>query len=913
MPDNTTPSLIVRTKLYRPSTPPDFVRRSRLQKILDSYPSSRLMLVSAAAGYGKTTLVSGWLEQLDRDNVWLSLDDSDNDLRQFASYIVAAVQSVFPTSLEETHALLEVAHLPMAPVLAGTLINELDALEKPLVMVLDDIHLIHDKAVNYLLREFLSHPPRGFHLVLVGRRDPLLPIAKLRALGQVTEIRAEILQFTASETASFLQSMLGKKVDPRIAATWTERTEGWVTGLRLASLTIRSNGGVPKDPFKPWKSRRQAMQYLLQEVLEKLEPQVFNRLLGSSIADRFCASLCNVLQVVGGQEDNHLIDGEAFIAWLEATGLFLIPLDAEHGWFRFHHLFQDMLKEELKRRYGENILNALHLQAFEWFAAEGLVDEALKHALAAGAVSKAAELIGSHRQEVMNQGAWFVLDKWLSMLPDSVVQARPGLLLGRAWGLYYHFRLAAIPPLLDTIDDLLKAGAAPHGLAGEVGFFRGVFLLFGKESAHAALACFEAALAQIPETNHEFRSKVELNYCLAGQMDGQSERIFNELNNWLHTQENLHPLRNANLLTAFVVLKTICADIDAATPYIIRLRDVSTAHKMDNYIATSDYFQGHIHLQRNELDSAIHFFNQALERRYSQHAKVAADSMTGLALAYQMRRQPDSADTTLKLLDEYITALELPFPGIFDSCKARLALLRGQPVSAIHWLKSSKPRDETYMAFGLEISGVTRCRVLIAEGSTTSLQEAELQLQAYEALNESQQNNLQLITMLSLQSMVYDKQEKQVLALCALERALVLARPGGIVLPFLELGAPMAHLLNNLLAQDTSGDTDFIKQVLTAIYAHGLSKDVAKRRSARGSALPRDSLRVPLTTRELAVLEQLRLGLYQKEIAARLFVSPETVKTHLKHIYQKLGVRDRRHAVERANTLDLITPTEVHE
>ncbi|MFB3105896.1 MAG: hypothetical protein ACE1ZA_13380, partial [Pseudomonadales bacterium] len=377
--------------------------------------------------------MSSWMDALDCQNAWLSLDESDNDLREFLRYLVAAIRTAFPVALEEMQLLSRSSNLPPIPVLSATLINELDVLEEPLVLVLDDVHVIHETSVNELLAELLTHPPLGFHMVLVGRRDPLLPISKLRAGGGVTEVRVEQLRFTQGETTSFLNQVVGTEVAQGIAATWADRTEGWVTGLRLAALALRGSGDVPSDPLQSRESRQYSMQYLLHEVLERQEPMVINYLLKSSISDRFCASLCDALQVGGEEGNTSGMDGQAFIAWLEETGLFLIPLDAEHGWFRFHHLLQDLLRKELERRFDRELLNALHLSASQWFESESLVDDALKHALAAGAVERAAELVERNRYAVMDQDEWFVLEKWLSMLPDSVVKEQPGLLLGRAW------------------------------------------------------------------------------------------------------------------------------------------------------------------------------------------------------------------------------------------------------------------------------------------------------------------------------------------------------------------------------------------------------------------------------------------------------------------------------------------------
>jgi LuxR family maltose regulon positive regulatory protein len=381
------------------------MRRLRLQKPLNTFRLRPLTLVSAPAGYGKSTLVSDWLNELDFQSTWVSLEKSDNDLRQFLSYIVAAVQTIFPSALEQTSALLRVANLRPLSVLSSTFLNDLDGLVEPFILVLDDFHLIHEPLVLDLLARVMNYPPRNLHLVLVGRRDPFLPISKLRALDQVTEIRVEDLKFTVAETAAFLEKALGTNVGVEIARGWTEGTEGWVTGLRLAVLAHQNNGSVPENPFMLRKGRDYTLQYLLQEVLEQQEPSVRAQLLSSSITARFCKSLCNVLQETLKELDANVLKGATFLSEWQNTLPFAIPLDEEPRWFRYHPLFQALLREELEHRYGRELVVLLHRRASEWFEAEGLVEEALHHALAVE--DKPAGMTNSAGSRTIQETTWF--------------------------------------------------------------------------------------------------------------------------------------------------------------------------------------------------------------------------------------------------------------------------------------------------------------------------------------------------------------------------------------------------------------------------------------------------------------------------------------------------------------------------
>ena len=438
MPSSGTTGSLLRTKLHRPPVPRDHVTRPRLDVGL--LPTHPVTLVSAAAGFGKSVLVSGWLESWTAPSAWVSLDESDNDLRQFLSYVCAGVETVFPSSLPEVCDLLEAPTLPPVTVLARTLVNELDAIEEPFVLVLDDVHRIRERAVLDLLTELMEHPPRHLHLVLIGRRDPFLPIARLRARNQLAEVRSEDLSFTVEETETFLENVLGTDVSAAVAGTWRERTEGWATGLRLAALALRGGAEVPERPFGERKPVRDVTSYLMGEVLERQSLAVRDHLLRSSVAARFCARLCDALAVAEGPDakDAEPMDGAEFVEWVEQAGLFVIPLDAEHGWLRYHHLFQDLLFEEAKRRLGAEAIATLHSRASEWFEAEGLVTESIEHGPGRGDEDRAGDIVVRSRREALNADHWYFLEKWLALLPDAVVQERAELLLARVWILVHH-------------------------------------------------------------------------------------------------------------------------------------------------------------------------------------------------------------------------------------------------------------------------------------------------------------------------------------------------------------------------------------------------------------------------------------------------------------------------------------------
>jgi LuxR family maltose regulon positive regulatory protein len=880
--------------------PPDYVARPRLQSPFGRSSPHTITLVSAAAGFGKSTLVSSWLVEGDCPVAWVSLDDSDNDLRAFVRCVHGAVEMQFPIAMPRTGGLLGAEILPPLAVVASTLIDELDEMDVPFVMVLDDIHRIDARPVLDLLAAIVEYPPVTLHLVLIGRRDPFLPIAKLRARGQLNEVRAEDLRFSTDETAAFLRNVFGDEGDAASVAALTDETEGWVTGLRLAAIARQRLQARDVHASRARVGRQHMLEYLLQEVLENEPPPSKAALLSSAVVDRFCASLCDALQESGDVTGSSRMNGEAFVAWLEQARLFLIPLDEERRWYRFHHLFQELLLAEAKRRLGPEAVAGLHTRASAWFESEHLVDEALKHALAAGNVERAASIVERNLKPAMNADQWYSVERWLDLLPEAAAETRPELLLARVWRLYYRFEIADIPPLVDRIDALLSGDPAPHHLTGDVEYFRGLSLFLGGDGV-GALKHFEYALDQISMNDCALRGETEMVFGLAAQMSGETERGYRALREWLGDRPAPHPMRRTRLRLALVFMPIIAGDLAMAEQRIPQVREAATASGSANAHAWCDHLQGLIHLLRNEMDSAIEHFREAVDRRYVHHGRAAIDAMAGLILANQATGQQQAVSTTLQILREFVGSLGQPVSLLLaGSFEARFSILQGRPEAAVRWLETSTPPVEPTLLWWLAIPCLTGCRTLLAEGSAASLREAQERLRAYEKFNEGCRNTLQLITIRALQAIACEKQGNAEAAHDAIERALTLARPGKIIYPFLELSAPMASLLRRHLAAKTD-NVEFIRQILAAFDGH------AAHARAAGASGTRDQPEVDfLTAREIEVLVLLAQNLYQKEIAAKLSVSAETVKTHVKHIYQKLGVGGRRHAVKEALARSLV-------
>jgi LuxR family maltose regulon positive regulatory protein len=911
---------LIRTKLYRPRLTGGLVARPRLVERLEQRRDRPLTLVVAPAGYGKTTLVSNWLATCECPSAWLSLDEDDNDLALFLGYLSAAIRTMFPDGLEETRILLQAASLPPRDVLARSLINELDQIEPSFILVLDDYHTVQNMDIHQVLAELLRHPPRPLHLVLVSRSDPPLPVTQLRARGQATEIRTQALRFTEAETATFLRSV-GMQADERTVRALVERVEGWVTGMRLAVLSARHRGSEDLAQAYFESSISYITNYLVAEVLEGQQPAIQDYLLRTSVLERFCAPLCEAVcwgtsQGVSSPEAQTAreagdceLSGQAYLDWLEASDLFVVPLDDRHEWYRYHHLFQQLLRNQLQRRCEPDEIAAIHLRASAWYARHDLIDEALNHALSAGDDLGAAQLVERYGRVRLNEDQWHVVEKWMAKLPAAIILQRPQLLILRAWVFFYQFALGAVPPLLEALETILGDDAISEALRGEVYFFWGHHWYWLGESVRS-LDLLNHALEQIPVAYHSARAEAELFWGLASQMSGQKAEAVERLNRTAYGEPPPPPVRQMRLLGSLVFIHLLSGDLAKAAQAALQMQSIATESNIAYYRGWTSYLQGYIHYCWNELGQAAHHFAQAVEDRFVLHTRAAIDSLAGLALTYQAMQRPEEASATLDLLLEFAQQTRDPsYMAIAHSCQARLSLLQADMASAVRWLQTADlAADAGIMFYWLEVPRVTRCRVLIAEGSAASLQEAEENLQYLARVKEARHNTRQLIDILLLQTMVHHKQGQTDRALTALRRTVTLGHPGGWIHPFVESGPTMAFLLDQLSSRGVA--SDYVGQILAAFPRPVKEKERPEASSVAASAAahgPSALLVDPLTNRELEVLELMAQRLTNKEIAAQLVVSVGTVKNHAYKINQKLNVRGRRQAVAKATSLGILS------
>jgi LuxR family maltose regulon positive regulatory protein len=912
---------ILLTKLHPPPITPDLLPRSHLLERLDKGRQRPLTLISAPAGYGKSVLASAWLETRDGPSAWVSLDEHDNDPVGFLTYVIVAVQRVFPGADLETRSMLRAPSIPPPLVLARSLANDLDRLES-FILVLDDYHRISDMAVHELLNELLQHPPRSLHLLITSRGDPPLDLDRMRAKRCMTEIRIRDLNFTLPETFAFLHDVMDLSIDRTAASRLRKETEGWVTGLRLAALSLRHRqdvdgllGGLQADS-------RYLQDYLVSEVVSCQPPDVQDWMLKTSVLDRFCAPLCeavclgkaqapssskaSTLNHPDGDSAGASMSGRNLLQWLQDTALFLVPLDAQHEWFRYHDSFQQALQSHLGQKMGADGVAGLHARASAWFADMGLIDEALQHALAAGDTVRAAELVERHWHDEAEAARWHFIEGWLAKFPTGIKRQRPALLLAEAYGALARFQMARVPPLLESAALLLDDPTVDLHLVGELNFFWGT-LSYWQGDYERSVRQLTDALGQVSDEHTHVISNVELVLSLARHSRGQKEFAIQALNERIQAVDSSQAFLLGHLISGLAFIHLLSGELDEARLQAKRMQHANKAIGNATTDAWGWYLQGCADLHAYNLEQACQHFAVAAQQRYTLDLRALLDALAGLALAQELMGRSDAAGETLDGLLALAGELgDLSYLSVARSCLARLSLLRGDLVRATDWLRSAnKVPIPSGLFVWLEVPSITQARVLIAIGSLESLDRAADLLRTILQESETSHYACQMIEVAVLQSLALEKQGHSDQALAVLGKAVGLAETGGWIRPFAELGRPMAGLLSRLKARDAACGSS-IDRILAALPQgpQGAAPALAPTASDHLSSTP--PLLEPLTKRELETLQLLATDLSTEEIAAKMVVAVGTVHTYCKRIYGKLGVHSRFEAVVTAKEIGLL-------
>ncbi len=904
--------VLLSTKLHAPGLRPGFVARPRLTERLDEALGRGLVLVCAPAGYGKTALLAGWAEHCERPVAWLSLDAGDNDPARFWRHAVAALDRVCPGVGERVGPLLGPPSPPSFEGLVTALINELAARpgtgEVPLV--LDDYHLVGSQPVHASLGFLLEHLPPGLHPVLASRADPPLALARLRARGQLTELRDAELRFTAGEAADVLREISGAELPGAMVTALAARTEGWAAGLQLAALSLRGQANVAEFVAAFTGSHRYVLDYLAEEVLEQQSGQVRDFLLETSVLDRLSGPLCDAVTGRAGSQ--------ALLEQVERAGLFLVPLDEVRGWWRYHHLFADLLRVRLQQEQpGQS--EHRHCNAAAWYEKHGLAEDAIRHAVAAGEMLWAARLIEQDFDAAYNlRGEGETIQRWLSALPADLVRSRPRLLLAQAQLRGTSGHLADLEQLVDAAERVSASGSGEpfEPTAGPAAS------LLVNVPAHIALE--RAYLAQLrgdAEGTAAFSSR-----ALAESRAGESlltctVQGFLAVAEWLRGRlaeangvftSGVAGWRAAGLLThaawgGYSLAQVQCGQgrLDAAIRTCRQaLEAAETAGRRARPAAGLAYVGlGGVAYQRNELDIALRHVTEGIPLcRQFVYTPPLAFGLATLAWIRQATGDPAGA---LAAIGEAAQAAPVPAGPLnpVPAQRARLLLAQGDVDGAARWTKENGLGAEDDPRYASEPEHLVLARVLLAQGRPG---QALALLDRLYAAAVTQDRTGNVIEAGALRALALAAMGQDEGAVTGLAGALTLACPQGYVRVFADEGPPMAALLGQLIASQRAGHAAEIPLACLARLQRAFNAAHPTPGPRPGTTVAVPGIVEPLTSRELEVLGMLAAGRSNQAIASQLVVTVDTVKKHVSHVLSKLGAANRTEAVSRARRLDLI-------
>jgi LuxR family maltose regulon positive regulatory protein len=897
---------LIRTKLRPPLVRPGLVPRPRLQKQISQGLRGPLTLITAPAGFGKTTLVAACLADHQMPVAWLSLDETDNQPGRFLTYLIAALQRMDSRIGNEAVQLM--AGMPPASPesVLTSLINDLDAIDGEMMLVLDDYQFIRNPEVHTQMAFLLDHCPYTCHLLIATRSDPPLPMARLRARGQTIELRAADLSFTRAEAAQFLNDVMGLHLDENSINVLEERTEGWAAGLQMAALSMRGHEDVRGFIEGFSGTNRYILDFLLEEILANQPPDIQCFLLFTSILERLSAPLCDVLlakvkqsELCGNIEPDY--QSAPTLEYLERENLFLLSLDDERTWFRYHHLFADLLKARLQQSYP-NLAPSLHQQASEWLEQNELILDALQHLIAAGDINQAADLI-----ERYGPVKWLESDlsivQMADHLPHDTLRNHPRIGCYQAWLLINQGHIEQVLPLLHGLVRQLSEFDTPpeHKWILTFAQLALAFLLPPPTTADQDLLPDEKSLDEIPASDPVLRDAAAILYGMALGRRGQLDRAADFSIMHMKDPSTGKSFQGAQAIPALVPFLTtvywfqgklhsaasLCREyLDPVKEKGIR---VTTAGNMD-------IIMGVVLYDWNCLEEAEKHVRDGLKANEPWN-NIMTDAFGMLALTQILKAKGEFGEA-MQIVDKFEARLQdltrpREFTEDFHTLRVRLQLASGDLQAAFDWADLI-PFSQDYQSHP-EYYRVTLACVRLAQGKNVEVVEllAGKSIQDLDGnqINRQLESNLILAAAIAGQNRIAE-------ALEILESCLALAESEGYIRIFLDIGEPARHLLSIYLRSGAEDHRAFAQKILETFAPSGERGEPAGQTSG---------LIEPLTERELEVLHLMALGKTNKEIARQLVVAPGTIKAHAASIYRKLDAGNRTEAVARARQLDLLS------
>ena len=917
------------TKFQIPPARSDLVKRIRLLRRLHEGLAHKLTLISAPAGFGKTTLVKEWVSQIipsSKDEhkpeicvAWLSLDENDNSLARFLAYFITSLKRIPEMHKEigaEALEMLQFPQLPPVEAIFTSLLNEIAKISCKIILVLDDYHLIEIQSINKALSYLLEHLPSQFHIVIATREDPLIPLARLRARSQLTELRAADLRFSPSETAEFLNQVMGLGLTSEDIIALEERTEGWITGLQLVAVSLQRQKDKSQLIRSFTGSHRFVLDYLVEDVLNHQSTELQDFLVQTSILKRLTGSLCNALT---DQED-----GQATLEMLDRANLFIVPLDNERRWYRYHHLFADLLRQRLHQTMAEQMPN-LHLRASQWYEDHDFTQQAIEHSLLAEDFNRAAVLAERVWPEMHMGYQGITWLEWVKGIPDELIRARPILSTGYGWSLIDVGDLARADSYLQDAEQWLDVAINKTDFRGPSNIKDDFFDEVDIQSLSASVANARAYLTQalgdvfatekyaqkaldlLPEYDYFERGLSEIlrgfAYWATGNLEAARRAISVSISNMEVLDKILFIISFTSYLSDVLIAE---GHLNEAKKTVKNLLDIITERKSpvpeetailhlelsEIYLEQGDSEAAKDHLLKSEQLGRLPSFPPWYRHWVFAHVRIN-----------QIEGNQDAVFKILSEADRLYYRHPIPDIHPLSALIARAQLFSGNLAEAIHWVNERKLSVDDDISYLGEFEHLTLARILIAQyrsDQDEDLLQGTLKLldRLLKAAEDSRRKG-SVIEILMLKALANEAGGEIFPAVTSLEHALKLAEPEGYLQLFVDEGPPMARLLYESVSRGIS--TNYVGRLLSAFP---LPK--ADQTNSPDTKKLEHELLEPLSERELDVLKLIAEGLTNQVIATRLYLSLNTIKVHTRNIYGKLGVNNRTQAVAQARALGIL-------
>lgn len=901
--------VILQTKLNRPSVTRDLVVRPRLLRRLEEGLNGAITLIVAPAGFGKTTLVSSWLQTATGDDglplpaTWLSLDEGDDEPTVFLQYFIAALRVIFPEACPETLKLLAALRQPPTRVLLNTLSNEIEALPDRFVIVLDDLHAPRGRALFEYLNEWLHHWPRQMHLVLLTRYNPSLPLSSLRVKGLLTEIRSHDLRFTQAEAVEYLSHVLESTPDEYAVILLQQRLEGWIAGLKMASSSLEDPESVRDLTAALLDNEVFINDYLADEVISRQPPKIQRFLLMTSILDRFSVSLAESLT------DEHDVDCNVrdCMDYIESADLFLISLDNQREWYRYHRMFQDALRQRLPTVMSTAQIEEMHVRAADWLFINGLPDPAIHHALEANNLNLAVAYMEQGLCDVLNREDRLVLERWLRMLPEEFITQNPGLLIMRAFSHTFRWEIGSQVKAAQRAEALIDKSALSERtrvFLGLIGVLEGTSYYDVNQYDQVIRYC-QQALANLPAQWLYPRGVAASYIGMSIHASGRPEAAQEFLSGQYESYRDKGDGYAVRLLMAATVNHIQSGNYESAersARLILQQAEQSRLLLMKGW---GYYLLGFLNYEWNELGKAAEYFGRVVDLFYTTQLAAARNAMIGQAWTAQALGRSVEALQTIDRLSEF--DLEAHGYEQIDttSARARLLLMSGDTNAADHWIHQDTFRlpDQSLLIW-MGHPTLTKARILLARNKGADTQMALQILDPIGELAERSLNTRILIEALGLRALALLNLGDNAGARKMLIRSVELARRGLFTRTFVDLGPQMQNLLRQIAGHAT------VSKSVSRILAAFPGVEAARMPTAM---LPYTSMPVTphdnsdngeaddrLTPRELEILKLMAEPISFREIASRMNISYTTARRYTINVYSKFDVHSRWEVVDSA-------------